>query len=94
MIKSILYLSLCFISLSILGIIYRLIKGPTVPERVQALDVFGIYMIAGIAITSVLLRTTAFFEVMLLLGIISFIVTIAFARYIERGVVIERKHSD
>lgn len=94
MINGILYLSLCFLSLSILATIYRLIKGPTIPERIQALDAFGIYMIAGIAIISVLLRSTAFFEVLLLLGIISFIVTIAFARYIERGVVIERKHSD
>lgn len=94
MIKWILFSSLCFLTLSILATIYRLIKGPSPSERVQALDVLGIYMIAGIAIFSVLLRSTAFFEVMLLLGILSFIGTIAFARFIERSVVIERKQSD
>ncbi|NLV17768.1 MAG: Na(+)/H(+) antiporter subunit F1 [Syntrophomonadaceae bacterium] len=94
MIQFILFLSLCFLTFSILVTIFRLIKGPTAPERVQALDVIGIYLIAGVAIYSVLIRSTAFFEVILLIGILSFIGTIAFARFIERGVVIERKQSD
>jgi len=94
MIKGILFSALAFLSLSIMATIYRLIKGPTSSERVQALDALGIYMIAGIAIFSVLLRSTAFFELILLLGILSFIGTIAFARFIERGIVIERKQSD
>ena len=94
MIQWILFLSLCFLTFSILATIYRLAKGPTAPDRVQALDAIGINMIAGAAIFSVLLRSTAFFEVILLIGILSFIGTIAFARFIERGVVIERKQSD
>ncbi|NLL53238.1 MAG: Na(+)/H(+) antiporter subunit F1 [Peptococcaceae bacterium] len=94
MVKWLLFLSLCFLALSILAMIYRLVKGPTAPERVQALDAMGTYLIAGIAILSVLLRSTAFFEVVLLLGILSFVGTIALSRYIERGVVIERKQSD
>ncbi|MGI6514647.1 MAG: Na(+)/H(+) antiporter subunit F1 [Syntrophomonadaceae bacterium] len=94
MIQLILYLSLCLLVFSLLVTIYRLVKGPTAPERVQALDVLGIYLIAGVAIFSVLIRSTAFFEVILLIGILSFVGTIALARFIERGVVIERKQSD
>ncbi|WP_317951046.1 monovalent cation/H+ antiporter complex subunit F, partial [Rossellomorea marisflavi] len=37
---------------------------------------------------------SGFFEVILLIGILSFIGTLAFARYIERGVVFERNKSD
>lgn len=92
MIKIILMSSLFFLTFSILATIYRLIKGPSAPDRVQALDALGINIISGVAILSVLLRSTAFFEVILLIGILSFIGTIAFARFIERGVVIERKH--
>ncbi|MDQ0269876.1 Na(+)/H(+) antiporter subunit F1 [Cytobacillus purgationiresistens] len=91
MIDTFLTIALVFLTLSILAAIYRLIKGPSIPDRVQALDNIGINLIAGIAITSIMLRTTAFFEVMLLLGILSFIGTIAFARFLERGVVIEHK---
>lgn len=92
MVKFILICSLFILTFSICAIIYRLIKGPTAPDRIQALDALGIHMIAGVAILSILLRTKAFFEVILLIGILSFIGTIAAARFIERGYVIERKH--
>ncbi|MCM3766004.1 Na(+)/H(+) antiporter subunit F1 [Neobacillus niacini] len=94
MIQTILIYSLVFLSFAIFATIYRLIKGPTAPDRVQALDALGINLLSGVAIFSVLVRSTGFFEVILLIGILSFIGTIAFARYIERGVVIERKQSD
>lgn len=93
MIKVMLICSLLFLTISIFAIIFRLVKGPSVPDRVQALDALGINLISGVAIFSVLLRNTGFFEVILLIGILSFIGTIAFARFIERGVVIERKQS-
>jgi multicomponent Na+:H+ antiporter subunit F len=94
MIQGILICSLVFLSFAIFATIYRLVVGPTGPDRVQALDALGINLIAGVAIFSVLLRSTGFFEVILLIGILSFIGTIAFARYIERGVVIERNKSN
>lgn len=93
-IKWILNFSILFLIFSIFAAIYRLVKGPTAPERIQALDALGIYLIAGAGIFSVLQRSTAFFEIILLLGILSFIVTIAFAKYIEKGVVIDRNESD
>ncbi|EKN68214.1 Na(+)/H(+) antiporter subunit F1 [Schinkia azotoformans] len=94
MIKGMLICSLFFLTFSIFAIIYRLVKGPSAPDRIQALDALGINIISGVAIFSVLLGNTGFFEFILLIGILSFIGTIAFARYIERGVVIERKHSE
>lgn len=94
MIKGMLICSLFFLALSIFAIIYRLVKGPSAPDRVQALDALGINIISGVAVFSIFLRNTGFFEVILLIGILSFIGTIAFARYIERGVVIERNHSE
>ncbi|MGI6606980.1 MAG: Na(+)/H(+) antiporter subunit F1 [Peptococcia bacterium] len=94
MIERMLFLSLGFLTFSILVSIYRLVKGPSAPERAQALDALGINMIAGMGVFSVILRTTAFFELILLLGILSFIGTIALAKYIERGVVIEHRQSD
>ena len=90
MFELILISSLFLLTLSILAAIYRMVKGISTPDRVQALDFIGINIIAGIAIVSVLLRTHAFLDIILLLGILSFVGTIAFARFIERGVVIER----
>ncbi|TDL66163.1 Na(+)/H(+) antiporter subunit F1 [Neobacillus sp. YX16] len=94
MIQGILICSLVFLSFAIFATIFRLVKGPTAPDRIQALDALGINIISGVAIFSVFIRSTGFFEVILLIGILSFIGTIAFARYIERGVVIERNNSE
>jgi len=90
MFKLFLIISLVFLTLSILVAIYRVIKGPSTADRVQALDYIGINLIASIAIFSILLHTHAYFDLILLVGILSFVGTIAFSRYVERGVVIER----
>ena len=61
------------------------------PDRVIALDMIGVNLIAMIAVVSIMLNTKAFLEVILILGILSFIGTIAFSKFIERGVIVERK---
>ncbi|GAB3048921.1 Na(+)/H(+) antiporter subunit F1 [Virgibacillus ainsalahensis] len=71
----------------------RIIIGPSLPDRIIALDMIGVILVSVIAVISVLLDTTAFLEVILILAILAFISTIAFSRYIERGVVIERKRN-
>lgn len=86
-----LHISAVIIAVSILIALYRVAKGPSMPDRVIALDMIGINLISLVAIVSLILETTAFFEVMLLLGILAFIGTVAFSKFIEKGVVIERK---
>ncbi|MBR3378942.1 MAG: Na(+)/H(+) antiporter subunit F, partial [Bacillus sp. (in: Bacteria)] len=52
-------------------------------------DAIGINLIGMTAIVSILLKTTAFFEIILLLGILAFIGTVAFSKFLEKGEVIE-----
>ncbi|MEN0650360.1 Na(+)/H(+) antiporter subunit F1 [Caldifermentibacillus hisashii] len=87
----IMIVSLCLLTLSILANIYRVVKGPSSADRIQALDAIGIILIASIAVFSVLLHTHAFFDLILLIGILSFVGTVAFARFTERGMVIKQK---
>jgi len=93
MTEIILNISLFLLVLSILAALYRVIKGPSTADRVQALDSISITIIAGVAIYSVLFDSHAILEIILLIGILSFVGTIAFARFIERGVVIVRKRN-
>ncbi|TSB45476.1 Na(+)/H(+) antiporter subunit F1 [Alkalicoccobacillus porphyridii] len=85
------YVALVFLSISIVIGLYRVIKGPSMPDRVVALDTIGINLISAVAVISIALDSQAFLEVILLLGILAFIATVAFSKFIERGVVIERK---
>ncbi|EES73079.1 MULTISPECIES: Na(+)/H(+) antiporter subunit F1 [Paenibacillus] len=89
--NTILIIALCLLLAAILANLYRVVKGPSSADRVMALDSIGINLISSIAVFSVLLHTHAFFDLLLLIGILSFIGTVAFARFMERGAVIERK---
>lgn len=91
MIDIILKLSLALFMFAIALSLYRVIKGPSMPDRAIALDTIGVNLISSIAIVSIVLNTKAFLEAILILGILAFIGTIAFSKYIERGVIVERK---
>jgi multicomponent Na+:H+ antiporter subunit F len=82
--------SLIILSISTLGFLYRVVKGPSTPDRVIALDAIGINLIAITAIVSLQLNTKAFLEVILLIGILAFIGTVAFGKFLEKGEIIER----
>lgn len=89
--EAILLTALAFFMLAVALLLYRVIKGPTLPDRAIALDTIGVNLISAIAIVSIVLNTKAFLEAILILGILAFIGTIAFSKYIERGDIIERK---
>ncbi|MGG1634337.1 Na(+)/H(+) antiporter subunit F1 [Paenibacillus sp. MCAF9] len=92
MLSTLLIASLVILSLAILGCMYRLLKGPSITDRIAALDTIGVILLSMIAVICMLLKTQNYFDIILLIGILTFIGTTAFARYIERGVVFE--HGD
>nr|WP_026022082.1 Na(+)/H(+) antiporter subunit F1 [Kurthia massiliensis] len=72
------------------GFIYRLIKGPSTPDRVIALDAIGVALIALVGMLSVFVNTSFYVDIVLLLAILSFIGTLSFAKFLEKGKVIDR----
>ncbi len=94
MIEKIMLVSLALFMVAIALLLYRIIKGPTLPDRAIAIDTMGVNLISAIAIVSIVLKTKAFLEAILILGVLAFIGTIAFSKYIERGVIVERKSRD
>lgn len=91
MIETLLIISLVLFGVSIAITFTRIILGPTFPDRVIAMDVIGVNIISAIAIISIIFQTKAFLDVILIVAILAFISTIAFSKFIERGVIIERK---
>lgn len=91
MIGIMLKISLTLFALAIVISLYRIIRGPSIPDRVIAMDMIGVNLISAIAAISILLNTKAYLEVILILGILAFISTIALSKFIERGVIIEHK---
>lgn len=94
MIQGMLTVALTFYGIAICISVFRIVIGPSLPDRVVAIDMIGVMLVSSIAIVSVMLTTTAFLEVILILAILAFISTIAFSKYIERGVILEYRRDD
>lgn len=89
MLSIVIKISLIGFAVSSFILLLRVIKGPSTPDRVIALDAMGINLIAITGLMSMLLATTAYLDVILLLGILSFIGTVAFSKFLEKGVIVE-----
>lgn len=76
-------LALAMLTVAALLSLWRVIRGPTLPDRVVALDLVGV-LIVGIAVTSAAATGSRFFlDVAIVIALVSFVGTIAYARYIE-----------
>jgi multicomponent Na+:H+ antiporter subunit F len=63
----------------------RLLKGPTLPDRVIAIDLIGVLMVCLLVVTAAATSQQAFLDVAMVVALISFVGTVAYARYIERS---------
>ena len=64
---------------------WRLMRGPSAPDRVLALDTLYINALALLVALGVWLNTTLYFEVALLIGLLGFIGTVCVATFLLRG---------
>ena len=69
--------------------VYRLMKGPDAPDRVLALDTLYINAIGLIILLGISLGTRMYLESALLIAVMGFVGTVALAKYLKRGSVIE-----
>lgn len=89
MITIALYITLAMVMLAALLNVYRLIRGPDAPDRVLALDTLYINAIALIILLGITLGTRLYLESALLIAVMGFVGTVAMAKYLKRGSVIE-----
>lgn len=81
-------LSLAILTVSFLVIVYRTVKGPSLPDRVVALDMLVAVGIGFIAAIGVYTGYYLYIDIAITLGLVGFLATVAFARFIlNRGMV-------
>jgi multicomponent Na+:H+ antiporter subunit F len=90
MIDVALNIGLVALSVSMVACLYRALRGPSLPDRVVALDTMGINSIGIAALLSIKLDTYAFVDIILLIGILAFVGTVAISKFLEKGVIIDR----
>jgi multicomponent K+:H+ antiporter subunit F len=77
------------VALSMLIIVWRLVAGPTMPDRILAIDALYLCTVALTVLLGIRHDSTAYFEAALLIALMGFVTTVALARYAVRGDVTE-----
>jgi multicomponent K+:H+ antiporter subunit F len=68
---------------------WRLVLGPSVPDRILALDTLYITAIALLVLLGIHLNSALYFEAALLIALMGFVGTVALCKYLLRGDIIE-----
>jgi len=80
----ILWVAMPVMSLALVLAFVRLVRGPTLSDRVIALDLTGTVGMGMIAVYAIARDLPVLLDVAIVLALISFLGTVAFARYLER----------
>ncbi|MBK6618462.1 MAG: K+/H+ antiporter subunit F [Nitrosomonas sp.] len=68
---------------------WRLLRGPSLPDRILALDTLYINSLALLILLGIHLGSALYFEAALLIAVMGFIGTVAACKYLLRGDIIE-----
>ena len=63
----------------------RLVKGPTLTDRIVAMDLFGVLVVGLIVVLAGRSGVRATLDAAIVIALIGFLGTIAYATYVERG---------
>lgn len=77
------------VAVSLLLCAWRLFKGPDMPDRILAIDTLYMGMVALVILLDMYWVTGLLFEASLLVAMLGFVSTVALARYVSRGDVVE-----
>jgi multicomponent K+:H+ antiporter subunit F len=89
MLNNALWIASVLIGAALLLNLYRLLRGPDLPDRIIALDTLYINALALLVLFGIQQNSRAYFEIALLMAMVGFVGTAMLAKYLLRGDIIE-----
>jgi len=77
------------VGLAMLMALWRLLKGPSVPDRILALDTLFVATIAQLMLLGMHMDTPIYFEVALIIAMLGFVGTVVLSKYVLRRDIVE-----
>ena len=77
--------ALAVLALAALLALWRVLRGPTLPDRVVAIDLIGVLVVGFAVVGAAASGSPYFLDVAIVIALISFVGTIAYARFVEMG---------
>ena len=78
-------IALATLGVALLAAVVRLIKGPTLPDRIVAMDLIGVLVVGVIVVLAGSTDVTATLDAAVVIALIGFVGTVAYASYVQRG---------
>lgn len=78
------YVAIVVLVASVGAAAVRVLRGPSLPDRVLALDMIGLLSVSFIAVVAIASHQAVLLDAAIALALVSFLGTVAFARFIER----------
>jgi multicomponent Na+:H+ antiporter subunit F len=79
-----LWVAMPILSLSLILVLIRLVRGPSLPDRVVALDLIAVLTMGMIAVYVIATNRAVLLDLVTVLALLSFVGAVAFARYVEK----------
>ena len=76
------FISLIMLGAALLLAVVRIVIGPTLPDRVLALDLLTVVALAFVGAIAIRTGLMLYLDIAIALGLLGFLATVAFARYI------------
>lgn len=89
MIGTAIVVSMYAIGLAMLLSLWRLLRGPTVPDRILALDTLYVNTIALLILFGMYLDSSIYFEAALIIAMLGFVGTVMLSKYVMRRDIVE-----
>ncbi|MBY0500357.1 multisubunit potassium/proton antiporter, PhaF subunit [Nitrosomonas ureae] len=89
MLDLVISIALALVAAAVAMSFWRLLRGPSLPDRILALDTLYVNAIALLMLLGIHLGSALFFEAALLIALMGFIGTVALCKYLLRGDIIE-----
>jgi len=85
MLEIVTQVALVTLGVALLVVVVRLVKGPTLPDRVVAMDLIGVLVVGYIVVLAGSTRVRATLDAAIVIALVGFVGTVAYATYVERG---------
>lgn len=82
-------LAMYVVGTAMLLALWRLLRGPTVPDRILALDTLNVTAIAELMLLGMHLQSAIYFEAALIIAMLGFVSTVVLSKYVIRRDIVE-----
>ncbi|GHE20710.1 monovalent cation/H+ antiporter complex subunit F [Halomonas urumqiensis] len=83
--ETVILISQVVMALALILAFVRVVRGPSLPDRVVALELFASIVVGLVGVTAIQTGVPSFLDAAIVIALMGFLAAIGFARFLERG---------